>query len=81
MESLKQLKSFRYGTKSRWESYLEKTQLDDDWWALGLHYRLVTPLLEWTSSPFIAAYFAFREKDDEQDRKAIYSFAQRAVII
>ncbi|AFQ42608.1 FRG domain-containing protein [Desulfosporosinus meridiei] len=81
MDSLRQLKSFRYGIKGRRELNAEKTQADDDWWASGLHYSLVTPLLEWTTSPFIAAYFAFREKGDGQDRRAIYSFAQRAVII
>lgn len=34
---------------------------DYELWALGRHYNLLTPLLDWTHNPFVAAFFAFFE--------------------
>jgi hypothetical protein len=42
---------------------------DDEIWAIGQHYGLLTPLLDWTESPYIAAYFAFYKKDTKEQSK------------
>jgi hypothetical protein len=50
---------------------------EDDIWALGQHYGLETPLLDWTLSPYIAAYFAFEERIDEDDSyRCVYALSR-----
>lgn len=47
---------------------------DDTLWALGQHYNLATPLLDWTASPFVAAYFAFcKRKKANANQRVVYA--------
>lgn len=49
----------------------------DELWAVGQHYGLKTPLLDWTHSPYVALFFAFNEQDPfyegiDNDYRAVY---------
>jgi hypothetical protein len=49
-------------------------------WALGQHYGLASPLLDWTESPFVAAYFAFIDTGERQtDFRAVYCLHRPSV--
>jgi len=66
--------------------YIQENLIPDDedlvgWWHLMQHYRVPTRLLDWTRSPYVAAYFAVIENPNKDGAIWVvnYSCLEKAV--
>jgi hypothetical protein len=75
------MERFQYATRGRLSAAVRlMLQSDNDWWALGQHYGLATPLLDWTHSPYAAAYFAFFDEGPGQtDKRMVFALDRLSV--
>lgn len=51
-------------------------KFENEVWAIGQHFGLRTPLLDWTKSFWVALYFAFEELDSKSDYRVVYILNQ-----
>lgn len=78
--SQKHLEQFKFATRGRRGQNPRAIETENEWWALGQHHGLATPLLDWTTSPFVAAYFAFIDKGAPQTKhRAIYALHKPSI--
>ena len=72
--------AFKHGARGR-RGLNPKDLTQNEWWALGQHHGLATPLLDWSRSPFAALYFAFEESPakDQSEYRMVYALDRRLV--
>lgn len=73
------LRSFRDRAANIPEVPLKNSDSENDWWAFGRHFGLRTPLLDWSRSPYVAAFWAFASRLVSANPKLSYPLPQNKI--
>ncbi len=73
------LNSFKFSVRGRAKNLKDIIDNEDELWALGQHFGLKTPLLDFTESPYVGAYFAYHEIETKSKYRVIYGLSKAAV--
>ncbi|RED07009.1 FRG domain-containing protein [Ectopseudomonas oleovorans] len=74
----KHLDKFKYATRGRRGLASKDPANENEWWALGQHHGLFTPLLDWSESPYVAAYFALTKEKPDTEYASVYALGRSA---
>lgn len=62
------------------ENYIEDF-IDDIYWAIGRHQGLKTPILDWTTDPYKALFFAFCGQKEKDTERIVFGFAEKSRLL